>query len=86
MLRFAPILLAVVYAYAFWRFSVWRTVKDLNARSSELMDPALRGVTEVDSFKRREMKRLAQVNSSPHAIFLLDAKVGMEGTRALDNS
>ena len=46
MLRFAPILLAVVYAYAFWRFSVWRTVKDLNARSSELMDPALRGVTE----------------------------------------
>ncbi len=46
MLRFAPILLAVIYGYAFWRFSVWRTVKDLNARSTELMDPALRGVTE----------------------------------------
>jgi putative metalloprotease len=46
MLRFVPILLAVIYGYAFWRFSVWRTVKDLNARSSELMDPALRGVTD----------------------------------------
>jgi hypothetical protein len=45
---------------------------------------ALRGVTEVDSFKRREMKRLAQVNSSPHAVFLLDAKVGMK-RRALDD-
>jgi len=45
MLRFVPILLAIIYAYAFWRLSAWRTVKDLNARSSELMDPALRDVT-----------------------------------------
>lgn len=44
---------------------------------------ALRGVTEVENFKRRERNRLAQVNSSPHAVMLLDAKVGTEG-RALD--
>ena len=37
---------------------------------------ALRGVAEVDIAKRRERMRLAQVNASPHAVFLLDAQVG----------
>ena len=37
---------------------------------------ALRGVAEVDIAKRRERMRLEQVNASPHAVFLLDAKVG----------
>lgn len=46
MLTFAPILLAVVYALVAYRFSVWRTKADLDARSTELADPVLRGLTE----------------------------------------
>ena len=42
MLKFAPILLAIVYALVMYRFSVWRTTKELNAQSSELADPALK--------------------------------------------
>lgn len=42
MLRLAPILLAVVYGYAMYRFSVWRTQKELDAKSTELADPLLR--------------------------------------------
>ena len=37
---------------------------------------ALRGVTEVENIKRRERMRLKQGNAAPHAVFLLDAKVG----------
>ncbi|PIE13149.1 MAG: peptidase M48 [Rhodobacterales bacterium] len=38
MLRFTPILLAVLYALAMYRFSVWRTSRELDARSTELAD------------------------------------------------
>ncbi|PIE10434.1 MAG: peptidase M48 [Rhodobacterales bacterium] len=41
MLRLTPILLALLYAVAFFRFSVWRTKRELDARSSELADPVL---------------------------------------------
>ena len=37
---------------------------------------ALRGVTEVENIKRQERMRLKQGNATPHAVFLLDAKVG----------
>ncbi|MCF6443559.1 M48 family metallopeptidase [Nereida sp. MMG025] len=41
MIKFLPILLAVLYGYVFYRFSAWRTAKELDANSTELMDPIL---------------------------------------------
>ena len=41
MLRFAPIFIALAYGSAMYRFSVWRTSKELDARSTELADPVL---------------------------------------------
>ena len=46
MLRFTPILLAVLYALAMYRFSVWRTRRELDARSTELADPRLKRMTD----------------------------------------
>ena len=46
MLKFTPILLAILYAVAMYRFSAWRTAKELDARSTELADPVLRGVMD----------------------------------------
>lgn len=45
LLRLTPILLALLYAVALWRFSAWRTAKELDANSTELHDPALAAVT-----------------------------------------
>ena len=41
MIRILPILLAVAYGFAMYRFSAWRTARELDAKSSDLMDPAL---------------------------------------------
>lgn len=46
MLRLTPILLALIYAIAMYRFSVWRTHRELDARSTELADPALKRLTD----------------------------------------
>ncbi|MDX1821045.1 MAG: M48 family metallopeptidase [Paracoccaceae bacterium] len=46
MLKFTPILLAILYAVAMYRFSAWRTTKELDTRSTELVDPVLRKVTD----------------------------------------
>ena len=42
MLKFAPILLALLYGYAMYRFSAWRTSRELDERSTELADPQLK--------------------------------------------
>ena len=42
MLKFTPILLAILYALAMYRFSAWRTAKELDAKSTELADPVLK--------------------------------------------
>ncbi|MBT8408073.1 MAG: M48 family metallopeptidase [Alphaproteobacteria bacterium] len=42
MLKFTPIFLAVLYALVMYRFSVWRTGRELDARSTELADPVLK--------------------------------------------
>lgn len=42
MLKFTPILLAVLYGLVMYRFSVWRTSRNLDAQSTELADPLLR--------------------------------------------
>jgi len=41
MLKFTPILLAILYAVAMYRFSSWRLGKELDSRSSKLADPTL---------------------------------------------
>ena len=41
MLRFSPILLALIYGLMMYKFSAWRTAKTLDQQSVTLMDPAL---------------------------------------------
>lgn len=41
-----PILLAIAYGVIMYRFSAWRTAKELDARSSELADPILKKRTD----------------------------------------
>ena len=45
MLRFSPILIALLYGLIAYRFSVWRTSRELNEKSTELADPKLRKLT-----------------------------------------
>ncbi|MEP2642147.1 M48 family metallopeptidase [Roseobacter sp.] len=42
MIKFMPILLAVVYGVVMYRFSAWRTAKQLDGQSTELADPKLK--------------------------------------------
>lgn len=46
MLKLTPILLAVLYALVLYRFSVWRTSKELDQKSTELADPTLKRLTD----------------------------------------
>ncbi|MBV2360739.1 M48 family metallopeptidase [Thalassococcus sp. CAU 1522] len=46
MLKFTPILLAILYALAMYRFSAWRTARELDERSTELADPRLKALTD----------------------------------------
>ncbi len=46
MIKVLPILLAVLYGLAMYRFSAWRTARELEAKSTELMDPAFKPVLD----------------------------------------
>ncbi len=46
MLKFAPILLALLYGLALYRFSAWRTARHLDAQSTPLTDPRLKPLTD----------------------------------------
>ncbi|RYG90844.1 M48 family metallopeptidase [Loktanella sp. IMCC34160] len=46
MVKFLPILLAVLYGVVMYRFSAWRLRAELDARSTELVDPALKPVID----------------------------------------
>ncbi|WP_420858199.1 M48 family metallopeptidase [Marivivens marinus] len=46
MIKFLPILLAVVYGVVMYRFSAWRLRAELDARSTELVDPVLKPVID----------------------------------------
>jgi putative metalloprotease len=46
MIRIVPILLAVAYGFAMYRFSAWRTARELEARSTVLADPALKDMSD----------------------------------------
>ncbi len=46
MLKLTPILLAIGWALVMYRVSVWRTAKELDAKSTELADTRLRGLCD----------------------------------------
>jgi putative metalloprotease len=46
MLKFTPILLAIIAALVMYRVSAWRTKRELDARSTELVDPMLKVLTD----------------------------------------
>jgi putative metalloprotease len=46
MLKFTPIVLAIIYALVMYRFSAWRTKHELDDKSTELADPLLRVLTD----------------------------------------
>ncbi|MBW4708720.1 M48 family metallopeptidase [Roseobacter sp. YSTF-M11] len=46
MIKFTPILLAILYGLAMYRFSAWRTARELDARSTELADGRLKSLTD----------------------------------------
>ncbi|GGL74623.1 peptidase M48 [Wenxinia marina] len=45
VLKFLPILLAIGYGIAVYRFSAWRTARELDEKSTELADPRLLAAT-----------------------------------------
>ncbi len=46
MIKFTPILLALIYGLVLYHFSAWRTRKELDAQSTELADPALKPILD----------------------------------------
>jgi len=46
MIKFTPILLALLYGLVMYRFSVWRTKRTLDSKSTELADPVLKGLMD----------------------------------------
>ncbi|WP_421904322.1 M48 family metalloprotease [Mameliella sp.] len=46
MLKLTPILLALAYGLIYYRFSAWRTAKELDSQSTELADPRLKRLTD----------------------------------------
>ena len=42
MIKLLPVLLALIYGLAMYRFSVWRTKRELDEKSTELADPILK--------------------------------------------
>lgn len=46
MLKFTPILLALLYGLVVWRFSTWRLKTELDQRSAELAEPGLRELNQ----------------------------------------
>ena len=46
MIKFTPILLALLYGVVMYRFSAWRTARALDQQSTELADPILNVLTQ----------------------------------------
>ncbi|SNR98257.1 M48 family metalloprotease [Antarctobacter heliothermus] len=46
MFKLTPILLALLYGLVYYRFSAWRTAKELDVKSTELADPRLKRLTD----------------------------------------
>jgi putative metalloprotease len=70
MLRFTPILLAVLYGLISYRISVWRTHRELDARSTELADVRLRRLTD-------RMAAALEIDRIPVFIYEVDPVNGL---------
>ncbi len=70
MLKFTPILLAILWALAMYRFSAWRTARDLDAKSTRLADPALLRMTET-------MARALELTQIPVHIYEIEPVNGL---------
>lgn len=70
MLRFTPILLAVIYGLVMYRISVWRTHRELDARSTELADAKLRRLTD-------QMAAALEIDRIPVFIYEVDPVNGL---------
>lgn len=46
MIKLTPVLLVLVYGLVMYRFSVWRTHRELDTKSTELADPHLKSLTD----------------------------------------
>ncbi len=46
MLKVLPLLLMIAYGFAMYRFSVWRTLKTLDAQSRPLNEPGITALTD----------------------------------------
>lgn len=44
MLKFTPLLLALLWGYVMWRLSAWRLHRELDEKSADLIDPSLKPV------------------------------------------
>jgi putative metalloprotease len=70
MLKFTPILAALLYGFALYRFSAWRTARELDRRSTELADPMLLGLT-------RKMARALELPAIRVHIYEIDPINGL---------
>ncbi|MEX5596949.1 M48 family metallopeptidase [Pseudophaeobacter sp. C1-32P7] len=70
MLRLTPILLAVLYGLISYRISVWRTHRELDARSTRLADPKLKRLTD-------QMAAALEVADIPVFIYEVDPVNGL---------
>ena len=75
MIRVFPILLAVAYGLAMYRFSAWRTKRELDARSTRLLDPAL---NEMSSQMARALD-LPRINVHIYEIDLVNGLAAPDG-------
>jgi len=57
MLKFSPIILAVLYGLIMYRFSAWRLGRELDTKSTELADPIL-GVLTGDMAMALDLERI----------------------------
>jgi len=70
MLKFTPILLAILYGLLMYRFSAWRTGKELDARSTQLADANLKRLTD-------RMAAALEVSRIPVHIYEIDPVNGL---------
>ena len=70
MLRLTPILLAIAYGIVMYRISIWRTHKDLDAKSTELADPKLKALTD-------RMAAALEIRRIPVFIYEIDPVNGL---------
>lgn len=70
MLKLTPILLAVLYGLIMYRFSVWRTGRELTAKSSPMGDPTLQGLLD-------HMARALDIKTIPVHIYDIEPVNGL---------